>query len=122
MCRSLDHARYVRKIRDVKIESASVCPARLTLEDQRLRRAEILRIGKFRRASRIAVFGSVAMGEAREDSDLDVLVDFDEGASLVDHAGLFQDLETLLGVRVDVVSRRALRTSDERIRAEAVEL
>jgi uncharacterized protein len=49
-------------------------------------------------------------------------VDFDEGASLVDHAGLFQDLETLLGVRVDVVSRRALRARDERIRAEAVEL
>lgn len=92
MCRSLDHARYVPKMRDIKIESASVCPARLTLEDLRLRRAEILRIGKFRRASRIAVFGSVARGEVREDSDLDLLVALDEGASLVDHAGLFQDL------------------------------
>lgn len=69
MCRSLDHARYVPKMRDIKIESASVCPARLTLEDLRLRRAEILRIGKFRRASRIAVFGSVARGEVREEID-----------------------------------------------------
>jgi uncharacterized protein len=94
----------------------------LTLEELRLRRAEILSIARIRRASRIAVFGSVARGEAREDSDLDLLVDFDEGASLIDHAGLFQDLEKLLGVRVDVVSRRALKPQDEPIRAEAVEL
>jgi uncharacterized protein len=49
-------------------------------------------------------------------------VDFDDGASLIDHAGLFQDLEKLLGVSIDVVSRRALKPRDETIRAEAVEL
>ena len=55
-------------------------------------------------------------------SDLDLLVDFEPGASLLDHIGLFQDLEDLLGVGVDVVARSALKTRDDHIRAEAVDL
>jgi uncharacterized protein len=68
------------------------------------------------------VFGSVARGEARPDSDLDLLVDFEPGTSLLDHVGLFQDLEELLGVGVDVVARSALKPRDEHIRLEAVDL
>jgi uncharacterized protein len=49
-------------------------------------------------------------------------VDFEPGASLLDHIGLFQDLEDLLGVGVDVVARSALKTRDDHIRAEAVDL
>jgi predicted nucleotidyltransferase len=49
-------------------------------------------------------------------------VDFEAGTSLLDHVGLFQDLEELLGVGVDVVARSALKPRDEHIRAEAVEL
>ena len=94
----------------------------LTLEGLRRRRAEILGVARKHKAHQIAVFGSVARGEARPGSDLDLLVDFEPGASLLDHVGLFQDLEELLGVGVDVVTRNALKPRDDRIRAEAVDL
>jgi predicted nucleotidyltransferase len=94
----------------------------LTLEGLRRRRAEILGVARRRRARRVAVFGSVARGETHPDSDVDLLVDFEPGASLLDHIGLFQDLEDLLGVGVDVVARSALKTRDDHIRAEAVDL
>jgi predicted nucleotidyltransferase len=89
----------------------------LTMEGLRRRRTEILGVARKRRAHRVAVFGSVARGEARPGSDLDLLVDFEPGASLLDHVGLFQDLEELLGVGVDVVTRSALKPRDDHIRA-----
>jgi uncharacterized protein len=94
----------------------------LTMEGLRRRRAEILGVARKRRAHRIAVFGSVARGEASPENDLDLVVDFEPGASLLDHVGLFQDLEELLRVEVNVVTRNALRPRDDRIRSEAVDL
>ncbi len=94
----------------------------LNLEELRRRRAEILGVARKRKAHRIAVFGSVARGEARPGSDLDLLVDFEPGASLLDHVGLCQDLEELLGVGVDIVTRSALKPREDYIRAEAVDL
>jgi predicted nucleotidyltransferase len=60
--------------------------------------------------------------EARPGSDLDLLVDFEPEASLLDHIGLYRDLESLLGVRVDVIDRDGLSPRDTRIRNEALPL
>ena len=94
----------------------------LTTEELRRRRAEIVRVAQKHGVHRIGVFGSVARGESRPDSDLDLLVDFEPGASLLDHVALVQDLEELLDGGVDVVTRHALKPRDERIRAETVDL
>lgn len=57
----------------------------------------------------IGVFGSVVREEQRQASDIDVLVDFDDGADLFDLVGIGLFLEEKLGQKVDVVPKRALR-------------
>jgi len=83
--------------------------AMVTLETLRERRRDILAIASRHGASNIRVFGSVARGEARPDSDVDFLVDFEDGVSLMDHAGLMVDLEDFLHCKVDVGAARALK-------------
>ena len=65
-----------------------------------------------------AVFGSFVRGEESKGSDLDILVEFGEGKSLLDLVALKLDLETLLGRKVDVVTRNALHP---RIRESVLE-
>jgi len=59
--------------------------------------------------SRIGIFGSVIRDEAGPGSDIDILVDFNEDASLLDHSGLKIYLERVFGEPVDVVPERAIR-------------
>jgi predicted nucleotidyltransferase len=73
------------------------------------KRLDILRVSERRGARNIRVFGSVARGEARPDSDLDLLVDLEAGRNLLDLGGLLMDLHELLGCEVDVVTERGLR-------------
>lgn len=61
------------------------------------------------RADLRGIFGSWARGEAQADSDVDVLVEFQKGATLLDLAGLGDFLEERLRRKVDVVSQRAIR-------------
>ena len=72
-------------------------------------RAEILKIAAHHGASNIRVFGSVARGDADDRSDIDFLVDLENGRSLFDLGGLLVDLEKLLGCSVDVVTENGLR-------------
>ena len=77
-----------------------------TLRSQR--REEILRLAARRGAHSLRVFGSVARGTANESSDLDLLVVWEPGRSLLDHAGLVADLQELLGMKVHVGTEKAL--------------
>lgn len=81
------------------------------------RREEIVRIAARHGATNVRVFGSVARGEARPDSNVDFLVDLEGGRSLLDLGGLLMDLEALLGRGVDVVTETGLR---ERIRGRVL--
>ena len=82
----------------------------MTLEIVRTQyRDQIFATANKRGARNIRIFGSVARGDERRDSDIDFLVDFEPGRSLFDLAGLWLDLETLLGCKVDVVSSRGLK-------------
>lgn len=74
----------------------------------RLNREEILRIAARHGARNIRLFGSVARGEARPDSDVDFLVDAGPATSSWFPGGLIVDLEALLGKRVEVVTERGL--------------
>lgn len=69
------------------------------------------------------VFGSVARGEDAPGSDLDILVDFTDRASLLDEVGLRVELTDLLGVSVDVIAADTLRGEfRERVLRESVPL
>lgn len=87
------------------------------------KRHQILRIAALHGASNVRVFGSVARGEAGPDSDVDLLVDLEQGRSLLDHAALKVDLERLLELPVDVATERGLKLRfREHILQEAIPL
>jgi predicted nucleotidyltransferase len=87
------------------------------------KRGEIVRLAARYGARHVRLIGSVARGEARPGSDVDFLVEFEPGRTLLDHAALIQDLEALLECKVDVASERGLRDRIRtRVLAEAIPL
>jgi len=87
------------------------------------KREDILRLCAKYGAHNVRVFGSVARGEADEESDIDLIVAFEPGRSLLDHAALWLELQELLGCKVDVVSERGIKPRiRERVLKEAVPL
>ena len=67
------------------------------------------------------LFGSAVRNEARDDSDIDLLVDFEQPVSLFEFVRLQREIEAVLGRRVDLVTRRALKPQlRDRILSEAV--
>ena len=73
------------------------------------RRKDILAIAARNGAVNVRVFGSVARGDERPDSDVDFLVNLEKGRSLLDLARLLRELQTLLGMSVDVMTEAGLR-------------
>jgi len=82
-----------------------------------MRRAEVIALLSARRdeiarrfgVRSLSLFGSVARDEARSDSDVDVLVEFDGPTTFDGHMGLLIFLEDLLGRRVDVITVKGLK-------------
>lgn len=72
-------------------------------------RDQILQIANKYKAEDVRIFGSVARGESKNNSDIDLLVHFKKGASLLDESGLDIELKKLLGCKVDMISDRAVR-------------
>lgn len=73
-------------------------------------------------AHRVRLFGSVARGDDGPDSDIDLLIDFDQNSSLFDLMRMTRELEELLGHPVDVVSTAGLKDRDGHILNESVDL
>ena len=73
------------------------------------RKKEILETALRNGAVNVRVFGSVARGDDRQDSDIDFLVNLEPGRSLMDLARLLRELSTLLDHPVDVVTEAGLR-------------
>ena len=87
------------------------------------KRLEILNIANNHGASNIRIFGSVARGEANSSSDIDFLMDMESGKHLLDRIALIQDLEDLLGCKVDVAKPENLHESiKEKVLQEAISL
>ena len=87
------------------------------------KRLEILEIAKNHGASNIRIFGSVARDKATANSDIDFLMDIEPGRNLLDRIALIQDLEDLLGCKVDVAKPEILHESiREKVLKDAIPL
>ena len=85
-------------------------------------RTRMLDLVTIHHGSNPRIFGSVARGEDRPGSDIDLLVDFDADATYFDLVGLRLDLEELMGLPVDIVHDDGHSPALERAREEAVRL
>jgi len=83
----------------------------------RANRRRILEAASRRGARNLRLFGSVARGDFRPESDVDILVEMEPGRSLLDMCGLSLDLENILGRKVDVFTEKSLK---DRIRGRAI--
>ena len=81
---------------------------------------EILELAGKHGMTNVRDFGSMARGDAETDSDLDLLVDCEEGSSLFDQVGFKQELEERLHRSVDVATPKSLHWCiQDKVLAEA---
>ena len=86
-------------------------------------REQILLIARKHNAEKVYVFGSCARKEETPESDVDLLVDFNQDATLFDQVDIQDEINSLLDCKVDIVSRRGLHLYiKRRVLAEAIEL
>lgn len=90
----------------------------MTLAELRQYREQIEAIASEHGVVAIRVFGSVARGDAGERSDVDLLVELEQGRGLFDLGAFLTDVQELVGECVDVVTPNGLRS---RIRDRVVQ-
>ena len=71
-------------------------------------REKIIEILKQYGIKRISVFGSYARGDATTESDIDLIVEFPESTSLLDHVGMEIELSELLNKKIDILSQNGI--------------
>jgi len=93
------------------------------LSEIKSNRNKIIDIATSRGATKICIFGSVAKRKDNVNSDIDFLVELENDRSLLDLVGIKQDLEELLEVEVDVVTKGGIHSKlYDKILEEAIEL
>lgn len=80
----------------------------MDLNSLKVFRSEILAIAAKYGAHHVRVFGSISRGQGTPSSDLDLLIELEQGRTLLDIIAIKQDLEELLGCPVDVVTKEAI--------------
>ena len=65
--------------------------------------------------TKIGIFGSVARGQQNTDSDLDILVNLSASIDLFKFMEIWDNLEDLLAIKIDLVTENALKTSNKRV-------
>ena len=97
--------------------------AMMTMQALAERRSDILGLAERYHAGEVRVFGSVVRGDSTENSDVDFLITPRRGCSLFDLGGLLEDLQELLGCRVDLVTEDGLKPRlREQVLKEAIPL
>lgn len=111
---------------DMKVKTTSVPTSEKTKDTvyfTKTLRQQLPDLSKKYSISYLGIFGSYVRGEQKEDSDLDVLVEFSKTPDLFEFIGLKQELSDMLGVKVDLVMKNALKpTIGERILEEVVQV
>lgn len=103
-------------------DSVAAPSPRPVLSLLRERRQLVQRLAQLNHITAVSVVGSVARGAETPESDIDLLVETSDRASLYDLAQFAVDVEQLTGRRVDVLSLRSLLDDDTTILAEAIPL
>ena len=81
----------------------------MDLEQLKKFKSQIIELANANKALNIRVFGSVSREQAKDDSDIDFVIDVGEGQNLIDFIKLKQELEDLLGHKVDLAPSTGLR-------------
>jgi predicted nucleotidyltransferase len=106
-----------------KITIKSTDKKRDLVDFTRILRQHLPELSKKYNISYLGIFGSYVRGEQKEDSDLDILVEFSKAPDLFEFIGLKQDLSDILEVNVDLVMKSALKPRiGKRILEEVVQV